>query len=339
MKLIPELLSENFFTLLTAPIAKGKTKLVLDFYFENPCRIVFVSPLRALANEVYLKLNQHKGTFLFGGEVAKDEVCLNFLQKRKAFLVTTIELLEEDFLEAITNSTVPTFFVLDEFHLFYHWGEDFRPILHDRFLAILDTGSPVLAITATMNTLAINKLKLDLLFHHDFWIRLDYGNQQLHQKPTMIKCFDSHSKRKLERAFIREMRQKEPEDIFLFFCSYRSEVFDKVAWAKRMGFRALGCIGGEVESFLEDLEKSESKIDCIFSTTTLSHGVNLPEIKKIFINYEVKDYDFWLQMIGRGGRRGSEYQVYCMDQFNQTKSDLLKNRISIFLQDFIGVEW
>lgn len=338
MKLIPELFSLNLFTLLTAPVANGKTKLVVDYYRDNQIRIVFVSPLRALANEVYSKLKEERATYLLGGEVSYDEVCINFLQKKKAFLVTTMELLTEEFLDAIAESATPTLFVLDEFHLFYHWGEDFRPILHDRFLAILNTDSPVLGMTATMGDELATKLANDLSYHTENWIKLDYGNHQLHRKPTKITSYMGFSKNKLERAFAREMNFKNKADVFLFFCSYRSEVNEKVEWARRQGFKALGCVGGEVEQFLENLEKCNEKVDCIFSTTTLSHGVNLPEIKKVFINYEVKNYDFWLQMIGRGGRKGGEYQVYCVDQFHQSKKNLLKNKLKIYVSDLIGIE-
>lgn len=339
MKLIPELFNENFFTLLTAPVAKGKTRLLVDFYRENQLRIVFVSPLRALANEVYTKLKEERGTYLLGAEGNHEEILINFLQKKKAFLITTMELLDENFIEAIGESAIPTLYVLDEFHLFYHWGENFRPILHDRFLAILSSNRPVLGLTATMSEDLCLKLQNDLAFHTNAWIWLDFGNHQLHRKPTKLKSFSSFSKKKLERAFVREIHQKKSDEVFLFFCSYRGEVDEKVTWARRQGLRSLGCVGGEVEKFLEDLKKCEGKVDCIFSTTTLSHGVNLPEIKKVFINYEVKRYDFWLQMIGRGGRQGSDYQVYTMDHFHQEKNNLMKNNFSIFLEDLIGVEF
>jgi superfamily II DNA or RNA helicase len=338
MKLIPELFTAGLFTLLTAPVAKGKTKLIVDYYRDNQVRMVFVSPLRALANEVYSKLKEEKSTYILGGEVGRDEVCIDFLQKKKAFLVTTMELLSEEFLEAIADSAIPTLFILDEFHLFYHWGESFRPILHDRFLAILNSDSAVLGMTATMSEDLTLKLTHDLAYHCESWIHIDYGNHQLHREPFKLNSFIGFSKNKLERVFAREMSLKNNDEVFLFFCSYRSEVDEKVQWARRQGYRALGCVGGEVERFLSELHQSDGKIDCIFSTTTLSHGVNLPEIKKVFINYEVKNYDFWLQMIGRGGRRGSDYNVYTFDAFHLSKKELLKNKLKIYLSDFVGLE-
>ena len=111
-----------------------------------------------------------------------------------------------------------------------------------------------------------------------------------------------------------------------------------VELASRHGFKAIGCVGGEVEKFQTELKNSNGKIDCIFSTIALSHGVNLPEIKKVFINYEVKNYDFWLQMVGRGGRQGSAYEVYCFDAFNMARKDLWIQYLKLGASDWIGLD-
>lgn len=337
MNLISELFVPKLFTLLTAPVAKGKTKLIVEYYQENQIRVVFVSPLRALANEVYSKIKNEKGSYLLGGQATADEVCINFLQKKKAILVTTMELLTEDFLEAVAESPYTTLFVLDEFHLFYHWGEGFRPILHDRFLAILNTNSPVLGMTATMSEEFILKLSNDLSYHCDDWIRLDFGNHQLHRVPKKIHCYTHLAPKIFNRSLWNELSTKNSKDVYLTFCSYRNEVDELVMRARRMGLVALGCVGGEVELFLKELERTEGKIDCIFSTTTLSHGVNLPEIKKVFINYEVKNYDFWLQMIGRGGRQGSEYEVYTFDAYHTDKKELIRNKFINAMSNIVSI--
>lgn len=338
MKLIEELFSPSQFTLLTAPVASGKTKLVVEFYRDNQYKVIFVSPLRALANEVHARLaSTDKNIFLAGGEQPLEDILTCFLSARKSFLVATMELLSEDFLEACCDQHEKILFILDEFHLFYHWGGNFRPVLHDRFLAILDTQSPVLGITATMSLELLQKLKEDLAFHNDYWFYIDYGNHQLHRKPKMIHCFHQLKPEIFNRAMWRELRLKHPNDVYLIFCSYRSEVDELVSRTRRMGLKSVGCVGGEVEQFLIELKNKNGEIDCIFSTTTLSHGVNLPEIKKVFINYEVKDYDFWLQMVGRGGRLGTDYEVYTFDKFHSSKKDLIKNRLAIYLSDFVGI--
>lgn len=341
MKLIPELFHPSCFTLLTAPVASGKTRMVVEFYREHEFKIIYLSPLRALANEVYqnLKIREEKNVYLAGGENKLEDIYKLFIAKKKAFFVTTIELLSEEFIEELFRGEHKVLFVIDEFHLFYHWGEGFRPLLHDRFLSILNYEFPVLAVTATMEEKVMDGMKKDLSYYQDFWIHLDFGNHQLHRTPTQTLCFHGLKPSFIHKAFWRELRVKKDSDIFLYFCAYRSQVDELVSRAQRQGFRALGCVGGEVGQFLEELQKSEGKIDCIFSTTTLSHGVNLPEIKKVFIDYEVKNFDFWLQMIGRGGRQGGEYQVYSIDKFHTSKRERLKHKVSIVLSDFLGVEF
>lgn len=340
MKLIPDLFFPSCFTLLTAPVASGKTRLVVEFYREQEFKIIYLSPLRALANEVYFNLekNNEKNIYLAGGEVPLRDCLEGFILARKSFLVTTAELLNEDFIEELSVLEQKVLFVIDEFHLFYYWGETFRPVLHDRFLAILNCYFPILAVTATMDKSVMNQMKKDLSFYQDFWIHLDYGNHELHRKPQNLVSFNGLKPQYIQKAFWRELRQKQENDIFLYFCAYRSQVDELVARTTRMGFTALGCVGGEVDSFLQNVKKNEGKVDCIFSTTTLSHGVNLPEIKKVFIDYEIKNYDFWLQMIGRGGRQGSDYQVYTYDCFHTSRKSRFQQKIKILLADFIGVE-
>jgi ATP-dependent DNA helicase RecQ len=336
MNIIDELFYPSQFTLLTAPVASGKTRLVVEYYREKKIKIVFVSPLRALANEVFNKLSQsERKIFLAGGEMALEETMIHFLQAEKSFLITTMELLTEEFLEACVDQKEKILFILDEFHLFYHWGESFRPVLHDRFLAILETQAPVLGITATMSAELLDNLKKDLSYHSDIWFHLDFGNHQLHRSPKKIHYYHLLKQQVFSRAMWRELRMKNSRDVYLIFCSYRSEVDELVARSRRMGLRSLGCVGGEVEFFLSELEESKGEIDCIFSTTTLSHGVNLPEIKKVFINYEVKNYDFWLQMIGRGGRLGADYEVYTFDTFHSDSRGLLKSSIANYVADFM----
>ena len=341
MKLIPELFHPSCFTLLTAPVASGKTRMVVEFYRESDFKIIYLSPLRALANEVYtnLKSRDEKNVFLAGGEIQLHEVYQKFLKSRKAFLVTTVELLSEEFVAELFIQEQKVLFVIDEFHLFYHWGEGFRPLLHDRFVGILNYEFPLLAVTATMDEKVMDSMKKDLAYYQDFWIHIDFGNHQLHREPVKCICFHGLKPSFIHKAFWRELRAKKADDVFLYFCAYRGQVDELVERARRQGFVALGCVGGEVQSFLDDLKKVENKIDCIFSTTTLSHGVNLPEIKKVFIDYEVKNFDFWLQMIGRGGRQGSEYQVYSTDRFHTSKTERFKHKLSIVLSDFLGVEF
>ena len=342
MKLHTSLLQKDLFCLFTAPVAKGKTRSILELYQENILRIVFVSPLRALANEIKEKLKTEKNIYLLGeeeGHLTNKEKCINFLTKKKSMIITTVELLEDDFLEMIELESDPILFVLDEFHLFYQWGESFRPILFDKFLAMLNTSHPMIALSATMNEEVMEKLKFDLNFNFEYWVHLNWGNLELYRLPTKTRVFNRQETAIIERAFRRELKAKKPEEVFLYFCQYRQEVDDKLQWAKRNGYKAIGCVGGEVVRFQKELNEHQGPLDCIFSTIALSHGVNLPEIRKVFIGYEVKNYDLWLQMVGRGGRQGSEYQIYTFDNFEHNQwRDFLKY-IKIKIEDVFDCEF
>lgn len=338
MKLIPELFEKSFFTLLCAPIASGKTRLVVEFYNQSSFKIIYLSPLRALANEVHKNLitRNQKNVFLAGGESKLEDIFVKFSASDKAFLVATPELLRDDFLDSLKDQKV--IIVIDEFHLFYYWGEDFRPILHDKLCLLWHLEFPILAVTATMEKEIFEKLEKDLVFHERTWFFLDYGNQLLHRKPKELISYYGLNQNLVRRAFFRELEYKKKKDILLYFCSYRDGVDELVFSLKKQGYCALGCVGGEVPRFLEELEEFKDQIDCIISTTTLSHGVNLPEIKKVFIDYEVKNYDFWLQMIGRGGRQGSDYEVYSCDPFHLSKKERFFQKIKIHFLDFTGLK-
>lgn len=337
MKLDACLFDYPFFTLLTSPVASGKTRLVVEFYRQHQFKIIYLSPLRALANEVYknLKNREEKNVYLCGGEESLDDCYEKFVSAKKAFLVTTAELLDDHFLEYVADQKVIV--VIDEFHLFYYWGETFRPLLLDKIFSMLNLKFPVLAVTATMDEEIIHKMRLDLMYHDDAFIHLDYGNHQLHRKPSQINCFDGFNERLMYRYFCSRVRHKSTDEIYLYFCAYRSEVDDVVTYLRRRGLKAFGCVGGEVQRFLSEIEAAE-KIDCIVSTTALSHGVNLPEIHKVFVGYKVMNYDFWLQMIGRGGRQGASYEVYTYDTYLTSLIERIKTKIKIYTWDFLGLE-
>jgi superfamily II DNA helicase RecQ len=338
MELTNELINRNIFTLFAAPVAKGKTFQVLKLYRENSIKMIFVSPLRALAQEVYLKLKSSEKNVFFptgeGEKCSKKEIYSKFLKAKRGVLILTAELLEDEFLDELSNNQDKILFVLDEFHLFYTWGRDFRPILLDKFYGILNTHHAVLALSATINNQVMNELLFDLKFYCAKWIYLNDGNLSLYRKPSHIYCFKGHAKIVLERAFLTELEKKKKDEVFILFCSFRGEVDFFYGFLKNKNYRVLPCVGGEVKKFQEMLKDSDGQIDCIVSTVALSHGVNLPEIKKVFINYEVKNYDFWLQMIGRGGRNGAAYEVYTFDDYWHSKKERLLNYIQIAWRDW-----
>ena len=82
------------------------------------------------------------------------------------------------------------------------------------------------------------------------------------------------------------------------------------SWLLRFKFlkgRALGCRAGELEEFYQGLKRASKPLRLIVSTEVLSHGVNLPQIGFVVISYRPVNKEMWFQMVGRGGRFGSDY--------------------------------
>ena len=109
-----------------------------------------------------------------------------------------------------------------------------------------------------------------------------------------------------------------------------------------LGFNVLGCKGGEVSLFLEKLYEFKD-LQCICTTSALSHGVNLGIVRGVFFTYPVENRDFWFQMVGRGGRRGEKFEFFGFNSFLGKKSRFLcfiqaiVMDLFIFLSVFIRV--
>jgi superfamily II DNA/RNA helicase len=119
----------------------------------------------------------------------------------------------------------------------------------------------------------------------------------------------------------------------LIFCKYRSEVDKRTKLLKAQGYIVLSCIGGEASKFVEEL-KLHPHIDFIVATSVVSHGVNLPNISRIYFTYKVDNIDFYLQMIGRGGRDGSRFDIHTFNRDYFPKGLLFIGLLKVYLKSF-----
>ncbi len=85
----------------------------------------------------------------------------------------------------------------------------------------------------------------------------------------------------------------------------------------------LTCVGGESRDFVLQLNQ-EVQLDFIVATTVVSHGVNLPNIGKVYFTYNVENLDFYLQMLGRGGRSGESFEVHTLSTQYFTRFQIVK---------------
>lgn len=313
MDLSPLISARNTFTLLQAPPAWGKTGLLLEQIGKNPGLWVFLSPLRALAEEFYQRCSSLHHCVIIRTK-ADWRAALSQEIVNTTVIVTTPECFQLSYLELLEQKYRNTYVIVDEFHLFYIWGHDFRFQMWQSLIDISSLGKSTIALSATISEEIKKSWMRDFALSFDTLINLDLGNYKWKHPPDRVHYFSSLGKQMLTRRFLRLLAMEE-KDTLLYFCKYRSEVDAWVKVCRLQGVSALGCKGGETAAFLSELEKCPHP-RAIFATSALAHGVNLPKIRKVFISYRTKRRDFWLQMAARGGRDGRGFTVYTLDHFH-----------------------
>lgn len=280
----------NDLLILTAPPASGKTHLISDLISQLDEPPLFISPLRALANECLLKWGR-----------------------------TCTVMTPEEWIKKTPSARV---LILDEFHLYFYWGDSFRPQMWEAFYALVEACEVVILLTATLTSEMIETIKT-FSCHFDHMIWIDHGNQCLKNRP--IRYIKSFSQAWLEKYL---MSMNNLSGVTLVFCAYRSEVFEWEKKLRQKGHRVWTCVGGEASLFSLKVQ-SEHPPHFIVATTVLSHGVNLPQISRIIFLYKVKNLDFWIQMVARGGRRGEDFEVFSLENPVGIKWSKLLNYLAI----------
>jgi len=325
------------FLLMIAPPAGGKTRLVLELYPSILRKVIFISPLRALANELMDKLSKMPNVYQL--KTRKDFRELSLHEQESFFLIATAELIDEKVLSLAEHLANEVVVVFDEFHLFYLWGESFRPILPEICHGVANTGCSIMGLTATMTDELMKKWQSDFAVGMSELRLLDLGNLRLKKMPKAHLWTPRFTGRAMiKRLILYRLLSKGRLESgkTIIFCKYRKEVLDWIDYCRGIGVRALGCIGGEVDDFSLRMKKEE--FDFIFATSTLGHGVNLPEISEVVISYRVNDISLWIQMVGRGGRNGGEYGLLSIDSFFLNwKQQLLKLIWISFIDCYIKI--
>ncbi len=295
MKSISNLLSiDDISVLFLAPPGWGKTRMILKLMDEFEGKIYFISPLRALAEE--FKKNFDKKQL--------------FQQKKRNYkiYVNTAEgfLFDKNKLE-ISNQDL---LVIDEVHLFYIW-ESFREKLLCFREEFLPSFSKALCLSATMPKDLKKLYTSEFSMNFNDNIEINLGNLSLKNLP--VAHYKLYQNENLLKLII--LSRLENGRVILFV-KYRSQVKEYLQWAEKLNIKSFGCVGGEAFEFSK-LPLGQARF--FVSTTVLSHGVNLPEINTVMINYKLEDEVFFLQMISRAGRRGEKFQVYSMDDILNLK--------------------
>jgi len=275
---------------LTAPPASGKTYLISSLIRDLGQLPLVICPLRALANECLSKWG-----------------------------ISCVVMTPEEWLKECKPFRI---LILDEFHLYFYWGNSFRPQMWEAFYEMVQNAELVIFLTATLTSQMIEEIKrFDCHFDQMTWV--DHGNQQLKNKP--VHYYKAYSERWMEKYLLS---LSDVDGINLIFCAYRSEVFKWEEILKRNGHSVWTCVGGEANIFSLKVQ-SERPPTFIIATTVLSHGVNLPNISRIFFLYSVKNLDFWIQMVARGGRKGEKFEVFALENPQGIKWNKFFNSLAI----------
>lgn len=303
---INTLLNLNSNVLLIAPTGWGKTTLLLDLVKNSEKTWVYLAPLRALANEFYIRSSKAiKGTILISHHYEVQEMISSGLKTK--LLIITPELLSE---KLIQYFKIGTNYVFDELHLFYYWGGTFRPKLIECYEDVLSTGSSCLSLSATMSDELIRRWEIDGSLNYENIIKIDLKNHTLKKDPKKT----TYIPKPFTQLFLKELIFKKTKFSKLIFCAYKDEVISLRDKLEGLGFCVVTCVGGQTQLLAGELSRKPNP-DFILATSAVSHGVNLPKISIIYLSYKIKNYDFWVQMVGRGGRQGEEFRVFTRDNY------------------------
>jgi superfamily II DNA helicase RecQ len=312
MKEIGTLLENRANILFIAPTGWGKTTLLLDLINGSPKSWIYLAPLRALANEFYTRVSKIKQVYLVKSYKEAKEIFESGIEFK--LLVITPELLTADHLIKLPADSI---FVFDEIHLFSYWGDTFRPRLRESFEDVMALEFSTLCLTATMDEALLERWKQESALSSENNYIINLKNHSLKKDPKRRRFISKYFKPQL----LNELKSTKCEHATLVFCKFRQEVKRLKTELIEDGFSVLSCVGGEASQFsLELLDNSTP--DFILCTSTLSHGVNLPLISRVYISYKIDNYDFWIQMIGRAGRREEEFNVYTHDHKFLSKKEL-----------------
>lgn len=285
---------------LVSPPASGKTTLLLDLFAQLPGeQWIFLSPLRALAEEFYLRAKNIIPTQMY--QKNRNEIVL-----QRGLVIITPEQVDDRLLRQLDNS----FLITDEIHLWLHWGDSFRPQMWEGYFGLIEKSFVVFHLTATVND-GLKKWIRQINFNFEKTYLFNYGNNQIKYSPNKIIFYPSILISPSET--IKRKLLASHEGVYLIFCAYREEVYQWQNWCRENNIFSLSCVGGGAKAFQQELSLISKPPEVIISTTVLSHGVNLPKITGVYFTYKVSDQDFWLQMVTRGGRAGQNYEILTFD--------------------------
>lgn len=304
-----------------APPGFGKTTGLLQLFRESGVGLVFLSPLRAIAEEVRVRASKEGFLTSWG---AREAPAKNLPPH---FICSTLEsFIPEAF------SPEDYLFVIDEFHLLFYW-DHFRPHLLETLYALAAMKARVLALSATMKEELFVRVKEEMCTGFERFLLYDLGGNTLLFNPS--KKISFHLSTPFEQLIANALYLKLKRQKAIIFCPRRTDVAKVLSILEKFGIKALGCVGGEARAFQEEWNLGDYQV--VVATTVLSHGVNLGAIRVALFLYQVPCEDFYLQMLARAGRDGRGFIVMhrqCRDLRELARLPLIKLLAALFILFF-----
>jgi ATP-dependent DNA helicase RecQ len=297
----PYLLNKTSYIFL-APPGYGKTSFMLDLVLNSQKKFIFISPLKEINLEIYERFKEKISIVL------NPNLALDF--NAKLFIVSA-----EHFKENMIKDRV---IILDEIHLFYHWGHSFRPHLMEILYSCFNGENTLWTLTATLNKSIGYELKSDLLNNFETVLEINLGNNQLKNIPRKIVNIKQPFKKIFSQNW-QHLINKNGKTLIFVRTRYEVDYWEEKL--KKKFKKVIGCKSIAGFSWGQMIKNNEP--DIIISTSVLSHGVNLKGISQVIITYEDVSEDFWLQMVARAGRNGEKFEIV-------TPISILKNN---FIKD------
>ncbi len=304
--------------IITAPPGWGKTYKLLSAIKSVRRTVIFIFPLRALCDEVYLSALRKK-IDVINIRSRKDYELLSANKFQLVLMTPEVYWENHDWNEYTV--------IFDEFHLFYYWGESFRERMLEVYREVLTNNNPVIFLTATLGENLKDRLVEELENNYENIYQLDVGNQQLKNPPERTYWYP----KLLRNWMVDDFCYSDKTETALIFCQFRNQVKVLEDKLTLLGFRVLSCVGGEADVFISKLQNI-GKLDFIIATSVVSHGVNLPQISNIYLTYPVENIDFYLQMLGRGGREGNSFNIHIFNTNYFSPKQLAQGFFNIFLK-------
>ncbi len=276
-----------------APPGFGKTTGLLQIFRDSGVSLVFLSPLRAIAEEVRVRAECEGFLTQWGARRAPE------FQMKQVFICATFESFEPQYFDSRKY-----LFVIDEFHLLFYW-ESFRPLLLEKLYALSAMNANVLALSATMKKELFSRATNELCLGFNQFYFHDLGGGRLLHHPDQMFSFQFLSP--FEELMMCALYLKVTQTKGIIFVSHRHQVPLVVNFLQKMRFSAIGCVGGHAQTFHQQWTGRDYQV--VVATTVLSHGVNLGALRLACFLYPVSCEDFYLQMLARAGRDGRGFIV------------------------------